>query len=377
MPKPKKKSNSKPSSRKWPAHFAARVKRMRNRMKALNLDAFLITCEHDIRYFTGFCGEDAWALILPRSVIIQSDRRFEEELANDCPFTKNIIRKKSHPETLAGLLPDTKKFKLGLQSNYTTLAVRKTLVKHIGASRLQPTSNEVLKLRTVKDNEEIKRLTKAVRIQEKGFRAACEQIKPGMTEKHIAGLLEFEMRKAGADGTSFPIIVAVDANGSKPHYSPGNVKAKKNSSILIDFGALHNGYHSDMTRVIGLGGMSKKIKEIYEIVNESFLAGIDAIKPGVELKAVDAAARKVIEKAGYGPQFSHSLGHGIGLEIHEQPSLSTKAEGILEPGHVVTVEPGIYLPGIGGVRLEDDILVTDKGHKNLCQLPTGLDAAII
>ncbi|MDH3583872.1 MAG: aminopeptidase P family protein, partial [Phycisphaerae bacterium] len=203
------------------------------------------------------------------------------------------------------------------------------------------------------------------------------EVKPGMTEQEVAARLEYHMRCGGADGPSFPIIVGAGANGSIPHYMPGRARVKKHGTILIDFGARYRGYCSDMTRVVALGRMPRKLAEIYKIVLNAQLAGIDAIGPGVPLKKVDAAARAVIDGAGYAKHFRHGLGHGIGLEIHEEPRLSARSRGELQPGQVVTVEPGIYLPGVGGVRLEDDILVTDRGHRNLCRLPKSLESAII
>ncbi|HEX7010598.1 MAG TPA: M24 family metallopeptidase, partial [Phycisphaeraceae bacterium] len=188
----------------------------------------------------------------------------------------------------------------------------------------------------------------------------------------------YQMRKLGADGPSFPTIVAADASASLPHAIPGPRKLRKNGIVLIDWGARWGGYCSDLTRVVALGRMPPKLREIYQIVLDAQLAAIDAIAPGKPLKEVDAAARRLIERAGYGRQFGHSLGHGIGLDIHEMPTLSPRSDkGELEPGHVVTVEPGIYLPGIGGVRIEDDVLVTPRGAQVLSRLPKDLKSAMI
>ena len=185
------------------------------------------------------------------------------------------------------------------------------------------------------------------------------------------------MRLLGADGPSFPTIVAADANASLPHAIPGRRKVKKGGIVLIDWGAKWGGYCSDLTRVVALGKMPAKIQEIYQIVYDAQRAAIDAIEPGKALKEIDAAARTVIEKAGFGDQFGHSLGHGLGLDVHEQPTLSGRSKGSLEPGHVVTVEPGIYLPGVGGVRIEDDVLVTAKGRRVLSDLPATIGSTII
>jgi Xaa-Pro aminopeptidase len=176
---------------------------------------------------------------------------------------------------------------------------------------------------------------------------------------------------------SFPSIIAADANASLPHAVPGKKKIKAGGIVLIDWGAKWGGYCSDLTRVVAVGKMKPKIREIYKIVLDAQVAAIDAIAPGKRLCDIDAVARRAIDKAGYGERFGHSLGHGIGLDIHEQPVLAAKAKGELRPGQVVTVEPGIYLPGVGGVRIEDDVLVTPRGRKVLSDLPKSLESAII
>jgi Xaa-Pro aminopeptidase len=198
-----------------------------------------------------------------------------------------------------------------------------------------------------------------------------------MSESEVVALLEYNMRWIGGEGVSFPTIVAVGPNGSLPHAVPGRTRLKAGKPILIDCGCRADGYCSDLTRVVSIGQMPRKIEEIYNVVLEAQQAAIDAIEPGKSLQEIDAVARDIITDAGYGEQFGHSLGHGIGLEIHEQPTLSKRSEGELVAGHVVTVEPGIYLPGVGGVRIEDDVLVTEKGRRVLSSLPKDLESAII
>jgi len=369
--------NARKRSRRWPEHLKVRVDRLRGKMSHASVDALLVNYPPDIRYLTGFSGEDSWALITRHGVIIFSDRRFEEELAVHAPHARAIMRKKSLSEELGKLVRSQKLRRIGFQAEHMTVAGRKSILKHIPARRLRETSRWVIEQRSVKDLTEMPPLRRAIDIQQRALMQTLPQIRPGMTEKQVCALLEFTMRNLGADGPSFATIIAAGANSSVPHYRPGDVKIRPRSPILIDFGAVYRGYHSDMTRVIAIGGFPKKIAEIYNIVREAQLAGIEAIRPGARLKDVDAAARQVIKKAGYGKQFGHSLGHGIGLEIHEEPRLSHLSEGQLQPGQVVTVEPGIYLPGVGGVRLEDDVLVTERGYRNLCSLPTDLESAII
>lgn len=346
-------------------------------MKDENLDALLISNPPDIEYLTGFCGEDSWALLTRRTVVILSDRRFEEEIERDAPFARAVMRRESLAHE-AGKIASQQKLKtIGIQGEHLTVSQRQALVKAVGAKALQTIGSWLVDQRAVKDDDEIKLIQKAVRIQEKAFNELREWIKPGMTERHIAARLDYLMRVHGASGAGFRTIVAAGANASIPHHLPGETKVRRNNIILIDFGARFGSYVSDMTRTVALGKMPRKIREIYTVVHEAQQAGIAAIKPGVPLRDVDAAAREVIKDAGFGKEFGHSLGHGIGLEVHEQPSLSARSKGELQVGQVVTIEPGIYLPGVGGVRLEDDVCVTPRGRRNLCSLPADVDSAII
>ena len=370
----KRTSKSKP-----PAHLADRVRALQKRLKQTGASALLVTNPCDIRYLTGFIGDDSWALIPMRGLkaYILSDFRFEEQIQKEASHAKAIMRKKSLAEELAGLTKILRADRIAIQPDYTTLAARKTLVKYLGAKRLLVTDDGLLQQRAVKDAGEVKAIRKALSIQQQAFRETCDFIKPGQCEYEVAAYLEYRMRALGADGVSFPSIVAADANASLPHAIPGPRKLKAGGIVLIDFGAKWGGYCSDLTRVVALGKMKPKMREIYQIVLDAQMAAIDAIGPGKKLSDIDAVARGVIEKAGYGERFGHSLGHGIGLDIHEQPVLAGKAKGELEPGQVVTVEPGIYLPGLGGVRIEDDVLVTPRGHKVLSDLPKSLESAII
>jgi Xaa-Pro aminopeptidase len=216
-------------------------------------------------------------------------------------------------------------------------------------------------------------ITKAARIQEAALEAVFKYLKPGVTEREVAGRLEAEMKMRGSREPGFQTIVAAGATGSLPHYRPEGRKLEKGKTVLIDWGAVYDGYHSDMTRVFSLGKWPSKIEEIYRIVLEAHEAAAAALAPGKTTQEIDGIARKIISDAGYGLQYGHGLGHGIGMNGHEEPFLSHMLAPVtLEAGNVVTIEPGIYLPGIGGVRLEDDYLVTASGSKNLCKMPRDL-----
>lgn len=362
-----------------PDHLKARIKSLQKRLKDAQLDALLVSNPVDIRYLTGFVGDDSWLLVRANSVIVHilSDFRFDEQIAKEAPHAKAIMRKTSLTIALKQLVEQFKLGKIGVQQDYVTLAQSKIIGKELGRSNVKPFDDGLLIQRAVKDQTEIKPILKALDIQQEAFKRTCAYIEPGMTEYQIAAYLEYQMRLLGADGTSFPSIVAADANASLPHAIPGSKKVRKGGIILIDWGAKFGGYCSDLTRVVSIGKMPAKIKEIYQVCLDAQLAAIDAIAPGKSLPEIDAVARDIITKAGYGKQFGHSLGHGIGLDIHEQPVLASRAKGVLEPGHIVTVEPGIYLPGIGGVRIEDDVLVTEQGKKVLSDLPKTLKSTII
>jgi len=363
-----------------PPQFAARLRQLHKRLKKLHLDALLITNPRDIRYLCGFVGDDSWALVQSDTIRLHiiSDSRFEEQIQREAPHVVAHMRRKSLVDELQRLMDEEGLGRVGMQSQYVSLALCKQIEKKIDAQCLRNVDDGLLTQRAVKDKQEVALIRKAGRIQQQAFERLLTGLRPGQTENELAARLEYEMRLLGADGPSFNTIVAVGANASLPHAIPGRTKVRRNDIILIDWGARYQGYCSDMTRVLAVGRMPPKIAEIYKIVLEAQQAGIAAIQPGIPKKQVDAAARRVIDKAGYGEQFGHGLGHGLGLNIHEEPAFSRQARGELQPGHVVTVEPGIYLPGVGGVRIEDDVLVTARGRSVLtADLPKSIEWAII
>lgn len=337
----------------------------------------LVTIERDIRYLTGFIGEASCLVITPRRMICISDFRFEEELLSLRGFAEVVMRKGTMPEAQRDVLSSLKPASLAIQAEAMSADSRATLAKAIGARRVRDTVGIIAELRIIKDEEEVGLIKKAAKIQQDAMLATLPTIKAGQTEVAIAARLEYEARVRGAEGMSFGTIVAAGANGSRPHYRAAGAKAARGRPLLIDWGCILGGYCSDMTRTFSLGSWPAKMREIYEITLEAHLAGIAAVRPGATCAEVDRAARSIIEKAGYGDRFGHGLGHGIGLDIHEAPRLFKSVSRRLEPGMVVTIEPGIYLPGVGGVRIEDDILVTSKGGRNLCSLPKDIHWATL
>jgi Xaa-Pro aminopeptidase len=357
--------------------LASRIKRLRAKLARAGHDAMLVTIERDIRYLTGFIGEASCLIVTAKRLICISDFRFEEERLSLRGLAEVVMRKGSMPEAQREVIAGLKPASLAIQAEAMSIDARATLAKAVGARRVRDTVGIIAELRIIKDEIEVGLIKKAAKIQQDALLATLPTIKAGQTEAAIAARLEFECRVRGAEGMSFGTIVAAGANGSKPHYRAGNVKTAKGRPLLIDWGCVHGGYCSDMTRTFSLGAWPAKVREIYGITLEAHLAGIAAVRAGATCAEVDRAARSVIDRAGYGERFGHGLGHGIGLDIHEAPRLFKTVDRPLEPGMVVTIEPGIYLPGVGGVRIEDDILVTPKGGRNLCSLPKDIQWATL
>ncbi len=352
-----------------------RLTRLKRLMRAKGIASLLVTNPPDIHYLTGFHGEASWLIVVGAGKpVVISDFRLAEDLEPIRPLAKIIIRTGETMVDAVKQVMGRGAGKLGVPRAHLTIEVYAQLTKALGTKRITATGSLISSLRELKDASEVALLRKAIRIQQDALLTVLPTIEPGQTENEICALLEYEMRVNGADGPSFETIVAAGANSSKPHASPGSTKVRAGQLLLIDWGACFGGYHGDLTRTFAIRRWPKRFENIYSIVLEAQLAAIDAIKPGVLSSDVDAVARNIIAKAGYAEQFGHGTGHGIGLNIHEGPGIGkpslARPPVPLVPGMVVTVEPGIYLPGAGGVRIEDDVLVTERGRRVLSSLPT-------
>ncbi|MDX2114687.1 MAG: Xaa-Pro peptidase family protein [Planctomycetota bacterium] len=357
---------------------AARLRTLREGLRDLKLACLLVTVPNDIRYLTGFSGEASCAIVTARDLIIISDFRFQEELSHLPGSIEIIIRKGTMLEAQRAALRSLKVRAVGLQLGGLTAAARDALAEALGPRvRLADASAVLTSARAVKDDAELDIIRRAITIQQDALLATLPTVRPGQTERDVAARLEYECRTRGADAMSFETIVAARANGSKPHYRPGSERLARRTPLLIDWGVRLGGYCSDMTRTFALGRWHKRLRDVYSVVLDAHQAAVAAARPGIPAAQLDAAGRDVIRHAGFGDHFGHGLGHGIGLDIHEAPRLDRFNQTILEPGMVVTIEPGIYLPGVGGVRLEDDILITKRGAQNLCSLPKDLDWATL
>ncbi len=340
----------------------SRINSIKQAISKKNLDALIITNPANVSYATAFTGDDSWALITARAIYLITDSRYTEQAAGECPLCRIIERKEPITKSTAALLNKLKSAKTICIEKSTSLTTYSALKKLLD-KKLKTVTNTIEPLRVIKDATEIAAIKQAARIAAMALDNTLKYIKPGTTENQLAGALDFEIRKLGARN-SFETCVAFGPNASRPHHQPGPRKLKNNDTILIDFGVRYKNYCSDITRCFTIGKQNRLYKKVYETVRQAHDAAIEQIKDGVEIKHVDAAARNVIEKSDF-PPYGHGTGHGLGIEVHEQPIIAAKSKGKLKAGMVITIEPGIYIPGKLGVRLEDDILVTKTGHKIL------------
>jgi Xaa-Pro aminopeptidase len=352
-----------------PEPYSLRLGSLREEMSRRHLDGYLVQSRMDQYWLTGFTGEDGAAVVTSRAVVLLTDGRFDEAADRESPFARKVIRKKRDPETNAKEIRRCHVKRLGFNPDHMNVREFKALTKLLAPIRLVEADGLIAPYRAVKDKGEIATIRKAIQVAERAFEKVRRWLKPGLTERAIAARLVYEMQRLGAQGETFPSIVAAGPNASLPHYEPGARKLRRDEPLLIDWGAHVDWYGSDLTRVIWLGSIPPRIRKIFGVVRDAHDRAIEAVRPGITAHELDHVAREVIRKAGYGKLFNHALGHGLGLVAHEIPRVGKGTRTALEPGMVITIEPGIYIPGVGGVRLEDDILVTDTGHEVLSSLP--------
>jgi len=366
-----------------PATIAAcrsRQQRLQKILSSRGLDGLVVTAEKDIQYLTGFVGHESLALITLTSAVIISDSRYDEYLQPWCKSGAAVVvmgvRHRLF-DSVKSMCDSHALKRLGVQAEHMTIAARHALAKTVGEATLIDTLDLANALRVRKDAMETSLIEKAAAIQQEALTAALGQLSLGMTELQFSALLEWEMKSRGAAGAGFTPIIASGANSSIIHHTTGHTPIHE-GVLLIDWGATVDGYNADLTRTYGVGEMPAKIRDIYPVVLEAQLAAIDAIGPGKVCADIDAVARRIINKAGYGEFFGHGLGHGLGMDVHEAPYFNNLQTDVrLEPGMVMTVEPGIYLPGIGGVRIEDDVVVTENGCRLLSEYPKDLPSSVI
>jgi Xaa-Pro aminopeptidase len=345
----------------------SRLTKLREKMSFESLEAFIIASPENRRYMSGFTGTSAMLVVLHDKAYLLTDFRYIEQAKAQAPEFEIVDSGTDFFNTIKDLAQGVQR--IGFEEDYITYDMYLKLREAVSKGELLANTKLLTGLRSVKDSEELEKIRQAVRIADEAYDHILKFVKPGMTEETVSLELEYTMRKAGASGGSFDFIVASGWRSAMPHGVASSKTLEQGELVTLDFGAVYQGYCSDITRTFVLGKADEKQREIYDIVLKAQLAGISAVKPGLKGKEVDAVSRKIIEDAGYGNYFGHGLGHAVGLAIHEGPRLSLREEQILEPGMVLTVEPGIYLPDWGGVRIEDIVVVTENGCKVLTQAP--------
>jgi len=350
---------------------ATRIARLRRIMRERGVDTLLVTQRENVRYLTGFTGSAGSVLlgISGRPVLI-TDFRYQEQAKAEASGSKLLIQKKDHSTTIKAAADLFGTAILWFDESSMTLERVKALRKQ--KLRLRGMKDPVAEIRQEKDPIELALIRKAIRRAEEAFRKLRPRIRPGTTEQELGLRLEMLIREKGSRRAAFDIIVASGRNGAMPHASVSGRRIRSGDLVTIDFGAEADGYYSDITRTVCVGRPTARQREVHDLVLRAQQSAILAVHPGTACSEIDRAARGTIEKAGHGKQFGHATGHGIGLMVHEAPTIAALSKGEIKEGMVFTVEPGVYIPGWGGVRIEDMVLVTKSGHTVLTSLSRNL-----
>jgi Xaa-Pro aminopeptidase len=346
-------------------NFEKRIEKLRKMFDVLEVDSMVFYQGNNNRYLTGFsggAGEGMLAISREKAQFV-TDSRYQEEYKNNMPNGVDFVVSRDYYGLSAEALNNWGVEKVGFEDNLPfnifDLLDEKILADFV------PTPSVIESLREIKDDDELMNIRQATKRSVDAFNKLWDFIAVGVTEKEIADQLDYLAKKEGLEKTSFDTIVASGENSVKPHATASNRKLQDGDIVTIDFGYYYNGYTSDITRTFGIGNISDEIKKIYSVVKEAEFAAIDAIKKDIPLESIDKIARDIIEQAGYGKYFNHSTGHGVGLDIHEGPRVSSSSDDESTVGDILTIEPGIYVPNIGGVRIEDDVIVTENGNEVL------------
>jgi Xaa-Pro aminopeptidase len=361
--------------------FAQRRDKLLSLVRQEGLDGLLVTHPVNVTYLTGFSGEASYLVLTDDKTILVSDGRFVEQLAEECPDLETLIRTTSQTiaDAAVSALGSVHARTVGFESGHLTVADFETLRGKAGPIDWKPGASRVEGLRMIKDATELAQIREAIAIAEAAFAKFQHDLQPERTEKQLHDAMEFHIRALGGKTTAFPTIVAVGDRAALPHAPPTGRRLGDAPFVLVDWGASGAFYKSDLTRVLWThkpysnSGLRAKFLHVFEVVQKAQAAAIKRMHVGTALHDIDAAARAVVRDAGFGEFFNHGLGHGFGLQIHEAPFLRPTGSGKLEAGMVITVEPGVYLPGEVGVRLEDDVLITADGPVMLTSVPQSPD----
>jgi len=352
--------------------FEQRIAALRKAMYERQLDAVLVTGRTNVFYLSGFTGTSGDLFITSDDCYILTDFRYMEQVGQQAPIYNAIDIKEGIGKILTDLIQQYGIKSVGFEDRQVTFAVFNGMKEKIGGAPLVPMGSMISDLREVKLPEEQEILRKAAEIADMAFAHVKTVIRAGVSEIEVAAELEYCMRKAGASAPSFDIIVASGQRGAMPHGTATPKLIQSGELVTMDFGCIYEGYCSDITRTIAVGEVSPRQREVYNLVHFTQLKALGAVKAGVEAKEVDAMSRRILGQFGLDGFFGHGLGHGVGIDVHEQPTISTKSTAILKKGMVVTVEPGVYIPGELGVRIEDTVVITEDGIEILTKSPKEL-----
>ncbi|MGO9136701.1 MAG: M24 family metallopeptidase [Syntrophales bacterium] len=341
-----------------------RMTRVRAILHEHEIDALLFLDMKNVRYLTGFTGSDGALVIGEKQEILLVDGRYTNQARKEVEGP-HVFEYKEKIDGIAAVLSDGSLRSAGFESQAMNVNTYLTLKEKIGALRLNPLSNEIDALRAVKDEKEIAYIRRAAEISCEALTAVRDLIKPGVRETDIAIELDFQVRRRGAEQVSFPTIVATGANSAQPHAQPGLRAIKNGDMVIVDYGAVYCGYHSDETCTFAVGHKNENQEKVYTLVKNAHDRALGAIQAGVPCVEIDRTARDCIKAGKLGKYFTHGTGHGVGLDVHEAPRIAIKSEMVLEAGMVLTIEPGVYIPDLWGVRIEDTILVTEEGFEVL------------
>jgi Xaa-Pro aminopeptidase len=348
-----------------------RINRIKRILRDDHLDGILITCLENVHYLSEFTGSDAALVMTETKGYFLTDSRYTTQAREEVSGFE-IIEYKKKIEGLSDLMKDLGLRGIGFEPHNVTYGTYRELAEKVSAGELISIDERIRNIRAVKDDEEIGRIKRAIDIASKSLRENIWRITPGTQEREIALELEFSMRRNNAENVAFDTVVASGGRSALPHGKASEKRIDKDDSVIIDFGSRYRGYYSDETCTFFCGKLNRRQKEVYQIVKDAHDKAIASIRPGRKAMELDAVARGWIKEAGYGDYFGHGTGHGVGLAVHENPVIGPESKDGLEEGMVFTVEPGIYIPGWGGVRIEDMVLVTENG----CEVLTGLSKEI-
>lgn len=346
---------------------STRVTRLREAMASHQVEAVLVTGDVNRRYLTGFTGTSGYVLITQQKAYLLTDFRYTTQAAEQAKGFEIVKHAPVVTDTIKELLATERINRLGFEEDNVVYSTYRSYESGLTPCELVPVKGLVEGLRTFKDEGELGIMKQAADLADRTFMHMLNVIKPGVTEQDMALEMEMFMRKNGATSSSFDTIVASGVRSSLPHGVASGKVIESGDLVTLDFGALLGGYCSDITRTVMVGTPDAKQREIYDIVLEAQLHTLEHLRPGMTGREADALARDIITRYGYGEQFGHSTGHGLGMEVHEAPNLSVRSDTVLQAGMVVTVEPGIYIPGFGGVRIEDDVVMTENGNRRLTE----------